>query len=99
MLSPTKRINSKDYENTQIQDNLAKSVDRIAAIVLLDGRVLKGVLVGTSDTLINHGLDRTPEGYIITGQFGLGTIYTTGRDSKTLTLISSVAVTCDLWIY
>lgn len=99
MLSPTKRINAKEYEANQIQENLARSLDRIAEIVILDGLVLKNVPIGTSSTAVNHGLGRIPEGYVITGKTGLGDIYSTARDSKTLTLISSVTVFCDLWIY
>lgn len=95
-----KTVNASTYELSAIQENLVKIIDQfISNKEIIDGIPLKDVAIGTADTVINHKLGRTPLGYIVTTKSGLGDIYDTGRNSKTLTLISSAAVTVNLWVY
>lgn len=95
-----KTVGASTYELGAIQDNLRRLIDNyIGTKEILDGIPLKAVEIGTGPTEINHKLGRTPLGYLITSKSGLGDIYDTARNTKTLTLISSVAVTADLWVY
>lgn len=87
-------------ELSQIQDNITKILDHyVSEREILDGIPLSNIAVATTPTIISHKLGRTPLGYIITSKNGPGDIWDTARDSKTITLTSSAAVTCAIWVY
>lgn len=100
-----RRLYNLTPEVVRLQDSMADAVDYIAKIPMLQGVAITDVaLTGGATDLINHGLGRDVQGYIITKIDTQATINdgidNTAYDIATaLPLYASVACTVDLWVW
>lgn len=97
-------LNTADRVLAQIQDNVQKVLSAIAhACPLLDGTLLVNVVVGTTDTMVGHALNRVPLGYLVVGRSGAGEVFTSSSANPVpkslLVLKASAPVTVSLWVF
>ena len=63
-------------------------------------RILQNVVLASGINIINHGLGRMQQGWVITDIQGAATIYRSAAfTSTTLTLVSSAGVTVNLGVF
>lgn len=109
-LKQFKTLELKDRETTKLQENIGEFLDRLPKN-LLDGVLLnktlgsnpQDIVIGTTRTLVSHGLGRDYQGFIITDQTGNANVW---RDSsyneskdKFIPLIASSVVTVKIWVF
>ena len=99
-----KQIDPQNSNITQTQSNVNTALKQIANSAIIDGVLIKGVNVGTADTIVNHKLGREPLGWIVVRKNEAGEVYESStvnknRD-KVLILRGSTATTdTNFWIF
>jgi len=86
----------------QMQIQWAAALNPVIGNSIVNGLQLSNVSLANGTTVLNHLLARNMLGWFVTDVQGAATIYrpkTAPFNSKTLTLVSSAAVTCNLWVY
>jgi hypothetical protein len=108
-LKEFKRIDFEDESLRKIQENIKQFFDQLDYNIL-SGNLLETkinssepIVIGTSTTLVSHGLGRAFTGYIITDIQGDARVWrdatvTTNLD-KFLPLRASSSVTVKLWVF
>lgn len=100
MLQPFRRIFTANEDLAKVQNAIEQTVAPILNSVIIDGVLLTGIVLTTTATQVAHTLNRIPLGYLIVGQDKHATFYSSARDSRTITLLSSAATTTvDLWVF
>lgn len=85
-----------------MQVQWAAALNPVIGNALVNGLQLTNVSLINGTTIINHRLARNMLGWFVTDIEAAATIYrpkTAPLNNKTLTLISSAAVICNLWVY
>lgn len=83
-----------------MQTKWASILNPMIASPLNGSSVLKSVVLKNGDTVINHGLGKTQQGWFITDITGAATIYRSAPfNDLTLTLTSNAAVTINLGVF
>jgi len=99
---PFKKINTKDYDLSKVQDNMDNTIKFLDTKSLLGG-VYKDTALTTSDTIINHGLGKEWTGWIVTDQDSAATVYrsstTNNSNDKQIILKASASVNVKLYIF
>ena len=54
-----------DAASDQVQGFIATALQPLFQLPFADGNRVKDVDLGTSDSFVNHGLDHTPEGFLV----------------------------------
>lgn len=86
----------------QTQQVWASTLNPVIANPIINGLQLSNIPLASGATTINHFLGRNMQGWFVTDIDGVATIYkpkTAPFNSKTLTLVSSAAVTANIWVY
>lgn len=89
-------------ELSQMQSQWAAALNPVIANPITNGIQLTGVKLVNGTTIINHLLSQKMRGWFYTDIDGAATLYkpnTAPFNDKTLTLVSSAAVTVNLWVY
>lgn len=99
-----KRIRTTDATLNRIQDSIAEAVRLLTGEIFgTPAILLKDQSITTSDSFVQHGLGRIPQGYIVTDRNANATIYTSSttnnRPKEELILRGSAAVTADLLVF
>jgi hypothetical protein len=99
-----KQIDPQNQSVTQTQSNVNTALKQIANSAIIDGVLIKGVNVGTADTIVNHKLGREPLGWIVIKKNEAGEIYESSTVNKNrdkfLILKGSTATTdTNFWIF
>jgi hypothetical protein len=99
-----KQIDPQNQNVTQTQSNVNTALKQIANSAIIDGVLIKGVNVGTADTIVNHKLGREPLGWIVIKKNEAGEIYESSTVNKNrdkfLILKGSTATTdTNFWIF
>lgn len=83
-------------KNSTIQD----LVNSIQGNPLFNGRLIKDINIVTStDNVINHGLSRVPNGYIIVNKSATCDLLFVRSDSLTITLTTTGNSIVSLWVF
>lgn len=98
VLKDLQRIPWTEKNILLLQQNIYEFVSQFKNVELLLGRSIKSQLINTTLT-IDHKLQRTPSGWIITNIDSNANVWMTAKDDKRLYLQSSASVTVDLWVY
>lgn len=103
-ITPFRRVRSSDDVIQQLQDAINLPLQDISAKTILDGQLLKDVILKTgSVNTINHKLGRNLVGYIVTMQDAQSNLWSTQASNKlpnlTLYLSCSADVTLSLWVF
>jgi hypothetical protein len=99
---PFRKQAGGNQESFTAQTNVETAFGNLSRSILLDGVYLENILIGTSDTLVEHKLNRSFRGYILckNDNFSQLKLVTTGNDvTKFLTLQATVPCTISLWIF
>ena len=100
-----KRLLGGDTETARLQDNVQAALDDVAAVTILGGRQIEDValVTGGEDNVVNHGLERPLQGYMVVRKDTETTIWDTQgsnpTQSKTLTLRCGADCTVSLWVF
>ena len=84
-----KQIDPQNESITQTQSHVNSAVKQIANSPIIDGVVIKGIDLGTGDTLVDHKLGRNPIGWIVIRKNEAGEVYesTTANSNRDKFLI------------
>lgn len=97
------RINASDYELNRVQDNLARPIDQLLQVPILDGQLVEDVVLKAGDNLVDHGLGRVLRGWIVVRQSAMSDLYdkqsTNPFPARQLALNSSNAATVSMWVF
>lgn len=94
------RVQTDDREFNQFQSNVITALQPLLTNSLLNGNQLKGISLINGSTIVNHGLGRVQQGWIITDIDDAAEIYRTGDfNSTTMVLVSDADVTVNIYVY
>lgn len=102
MIPPFVKVRTKDEDLRQVQDGVVKTLGVISRKEILDGRLLKGViLLMAGTTLVAHGLGREALGWIVVENIANAVVWQEQSDvpSKLLALNCSADTTVSLWVF
>ena len=99
-----KKLFTKDDELRRVQDEVALGFQQVDRQPFMNGVILTGtVLASGTDTKVNHGLGRVPQGFVILAKNATADVWTSTttnpRPELTIILKSSAAVTVTVWIF
>jgi hypothetical protein len=86
----------------QMQTKWASQLNPVLANLLVNGQLLANQTLIDGSTAINHKLGRTPNGWFLVSPQAAATVYQAAyqpQPTLTLTLVSSAALTTDLWVF
>lgn len=83
-----------------MQRQWSSQINPLLAVSLTQGSLLSNITIINGSNTFNHYLGRQMQGWFITDQNALASIYRSAPlNSQTLTLTSNAAVTIALWIF
>ena len=99
VLSKFQRINTDNYDLETVQSNVGKTLDLLTKGALSGGVLLEGIDLTTgAPNLIEHGLGREPQGYIIVKQSGYADVRDLNVALNLKPRLLSLAVTANLTV-
>ena len=96
------KINPTDPQLARIQDNIDTVLRQILLCPIIDGTLVTGIALTTTNKDVAHGLGRTYQGYIIVGQDAAGVIYSpTGADKTKYVRLRTSTGTANvsIWVF
>lgn len=94
------RLSSPDRVLNQAQDNIANAVDRLSGVEILDGQLLRDVVLASGvANQVPHKLGRALIGYEVVRRNAQAIIWDTAADDKFVTMRASATVTVTLWVF
>jgi hypothetical protein len=96
-----KRIAQKQPELQAVINSVAEFVRPLELNPILDGRIIEGVVIGTSATDIPHKLGRKWVGWFVVSRTSGVVPYETTQTNETtlLTLIAASQTTVDIYVF
>ena len=99
-----KKINTTIKELYQTQENVEQVLKPILNSAIIDGVLVKAIDVGTTDTIVNHKLGRSPLGWIVVKRNEDAVIYesaTANNDRNRFLILQASSATTDtyFWIF
>ena len=91
-------LRTKDKDLERIQQFSIEFVNQFKNNPSLNGIHFTEIEINTTLSL-SHKLNRIPLGYIVTKKSADTNIWDTAIDDKTISLVSSVSVVIDLWVF
>lgn len=91
------RTGNRDID--ELLDNLAEALEPVLGQANLKGRIIEDVVIGTSATVVNHRLGRTPIAAIPVLKNADARVWWTAKGNRTITLVASAEVTANLWVF
>ena len=92
-----------NYISNEVDDKSLALQDIISTInsnPLINGRLVKNISVlSTADKVIDHGLGRIPNGYIIVSKLANCDLVFKSSTSLTITVRASASTTISLWVF
>lgn len=97
-------FNTNDPAFGRMQSAWSNALNPLVDLPLLQGVLVKNIELTAGANIVNHGLGRSPQGYIITrAQDAATALYDTQasnpRPALTLLITSSATCRVDLWIF
>jgi hypothetical protein len=86
----------------QLQTKWASQLNPVLANLLVQGQLLQDQSLINGTTTINHRLGRTLNGWFVVSPKASATVYeatSQPNPTLTLTLISSAALDCSIWVF
>lgn len=98
--TPTRQFS---YESARASNDLERFARQLQQVPFLDGRLLEDVsLAAGASTVVNHGLGRPPQGWLVTKFSGAGASDYPRQEASTtntLTLTVTNAAVASLWVF
>jgi hypothetical protein len=94
-------VQLKDKDVQQMQEAVVNKINQITSFDPLSGIILKDQTLASGNNDVPHKLKRKCQGWIITKKDAAADIYQSesSDDTKFLRLVSSGAVTVDIWVF
>lgn len=88
-------------EANRIQDHVGTLLNEVAAIPLLSGTAVNGIVLGATAVNVSHGLGRPWTNFLVTNRNANATVWasSTANAAQVLTLTASGTVTVNLWVW
>lgn len=100
MIGTIALVQTTERTINQLQLNIKQAVEPVLKNPLVQGQFLNGQALVIGSNVINHGLGRTMQGWMVTDVNAAANIYRSAAlNDKTLTLTSDVAVTVNIYIF
>lgn len=97
-LQPLKKINGQTYELQKTIEYSQEFTAQLLSLVFLKGNLLT-IDITTTATAFNHGLNVTPQGFIVFDKTANADIWRTAWDDKTITLDATATVGAKVWVF
>lgn len=88
----------EDYRLMQLQQDIDVAINQ-AATLITKGVFLKDIDLSTEIRLVDHKLNRIPEGFVICGQNADAVIWSVAKTEKTLSMQASAPVRVSVWVF
>ena len=98
MVDTFKRLFIGDSTLSRFQDNVTTWAAQFEPCPFLIGVSIE-TTIGTSNTVINHKLQKTPQGFLILSQNANAVIWQISSDDQTITLRASASVGVKIWVF
>lgn len=96
-------VQTPDRTINQLQQNIKQAVDPVINNPLTQGQLLTSIALTSGTNVINHGLGRKLQGWIVVGQGSAASFYdsqaTNPSQNLTLILVASAGVTINLYVF
>jgi hypothetical protein len=108
LLNAFRKIRVKDKDLEQVQSNISNTIAPVLKSLIVDGVLVKDIVLASGVNRVNHTLGRPPEGWIIVDRNSAATVFKTVpvagtantiTDSSTISLTASGAVTVSIWFF
>ena len=107
MLKAFRKIRVKEQQLDDVQTNIANTLSPVLKSLIIDGVLVKDIVLANGVNRVNHTLGRVPEGWLIVDHNTAATVFKTVptsaantiTDSSTISLTSSGAVTVSIWFF
>lgn len=102
---PIRPFKSLDTTNAadlnRIQTNIGMFSSGIVGIPILDGNLIEDVVLGSTETKVNHKLGRRYRGWVIVDKSANQSVWaaTSAISERYLSLTASGTVTVSLWVF
>lgn len=95
------RTNPDDEETAALEEAVARTLNALTSSELVDGTLLTGLDVTTSEEDFGHSLDRRVRGAIVVKQDAANNVWVLEADDpgQFVRLKASAATTVDLWVF
>lgn len=93
------KIFTSDKSLQRLQDNVSNAISEILRVPLLDGRLFSQTFTASTDTIVEHKLQREPLGWIILGKNATSDVWEVSKDARFITLRTDQNVTITFWIF
>lgn len=92
---------SENRNMSLLQTAWTKLLNPLLANPLMQGQLITNVALASGTTQVNHKLGRPPQGWFLVAPLGAATVYqgTQNTPSLTLALVSSAAITTDIYVF
>jgi len=97
MANPFQILTSDDSILNRVQKNILAAFNAVSG-PFIGGNLLTNVTVNTTATVINHGLVRTPQVWVVTDQNTLATVKRVSWNTNSITLEASTDCVISLWV-
>lgn len=96
-----KKVGTDQKDLAKVQDNLEEFVKPIVSSEIIDGLLLKNVVLQSGENKVEHKLGREPIGWMIVNKSATADVWSSASQlSKSiLVLNSSATVTLTLWVF
>lgn len=93
-----KRLFFGDSTLSRYQDNVTSWAAQFEPCPFLIGSLIETTIT-TADTIINHKLQKQPEGFLVLDQTANSVIWRTSWNNETITLRASANVSVKIWVF
>jgi len=86
----------------QMQTRWASQLNPVLTNLLVNGQLLTNIALSSGNTIIDHKLDRVPNGWFLVAPQGPAIVYQAAyqiNPTLSLTLTSSAAILTDIWVF
>ncbi len=99
-----RKVRTKNDDVQLLQDAVAVVLQDVRSRTLLDGRLVSGVVLAAGVVnVVDHFLERAPQGYVVVKSSAAASVYDTQDGNVTpkrsLHLWTSADVTVSLWVF
>jgi hypothetical protein len=101
-IQPFTPLRTSDPILSRVQTQVQQLAQVLTEIPLLNGRLIQDVDLTTSESLVEHGLDRVPTGWFVVGIDANATVYSASTPTlpkRHLPLTASATCTVSLWVF
>ena len=96
-------VQTTDRTVNQLQSNITQAVNPVINNPIVQGTILKNQSLNSGNNIINTGLNKQLQGWIIIRQRGAASFYdqqdSNSNSNNTLILNSSAAVSVDIYVF